>query len=188
VFPADTPIELPFLRTLAPEPNMTQPPNRRDHANVDERETLESFLDDYRDIVVRKVAGLSDADARRRLVSSQTTVGGLVKHLRWAEYGWFDQLLQERVDDNRRTHERSWEFDVLPDERLATLVAEYQQQGEQSRRIAAQYQLDHRVPHRRLGSVSLRWIYVHMIEETARHTGQIDILREQLDGATGFDG
>jgi hypothetical protein len=108
--------------------------------------------------------------------------------LRWAEYGWFDQLLQEHADDNRRAHERSWEFAFLPDETLPTLLAEYQSQCDESRRIAAHYPLDHVVPHRRFGTVSLRWIYVHMIEETARHTGQLDILREQLDGNTGFDG
>jgi uncharacterized damage-inducible protein DinB len=163
-------------------------PHRRGQAAAGERETLESFLDDYRDIVVRKVAGLSDADARRRLVASQTTVGGLVKHLRWAEYGWFNQLLEERIDDNRRLHDRSWEFEFGPEETLTTLITEYQQQCEHSRQIAARYQLEHQVPHRWFGSVSLRWIYVHMIEETARHTGQIDVLREQLDGATGFDG
>ena len=165
-----------------------QPIRRREQGPVGERATLESFLDDYRDIVVRKVAGLSDANARRRLVTSPTTVGGLIKHLRWAEYGWFDQLLQERLDDNRRLHEREWEFQFLPDESLVTLIAEYQAQCEQSRRIAAQYPLDHQVAHLRIGRVSLRWIYVHMIEETARHAGQLDILREQLDGATGFDG
>ena len=166
----------------------TQRPNRREHELSGERTTLESFLDDYRDIVVRKVSGLSDTDARRSLVASSTTVGGLIKHLRWAEYGWFAQLLQERNDDNRRTHDRSWEFEFLPEESLPTLITEYQTQYEESRRIAARYPLDHVVPHRRFGTVSLRWIYVHMIEETARHTGQLDILREQLDGATGFDG
>jgi len=166
----------------------TQRPNRREQELSGERTTLESFLDDYRDIVVRKVSGLSDTDARRSLVASSTTVGGLIKHLRWAEYGWFDQLLQERSNDNRRTHDRSWEFDFLPEESLPTLITEYQTQCEQSRRIAARYPLDQVVPHRRFGTVSLRWIYVHMIEETARHTGQLDILREQLDGATGFDG
>jgi uncharacterized damage-inducible protein DinB len=165
-----------------------QPPDRREQGVADERITLESFLDDYRDIVVRKVSGLSDTDARRRLVESPTTVGGLVKHLRWAEYGWFEQLLQERSDDNRRAHERSWEFEFLAGESLPTLITEYQAQCEESRRIAARYPLDHVVPHRRFGQVSVRWIYVHMIEETARHTGQLDILREQLDGATGFDG
>ncbi|HEU4362814.1 MAG TPA: DinB family protein [Mycobacterium sp.] len=162
-------------------------PHRRDRANAGERELLESFLDDYRDIVVRKVAGLSDADAGCRLVTSATTVGGLVKHLRWVEFGWFDQLLQERLDDNRRPHDRAGEFEFRPDDKLAVLVTDYREQCEQSRRIAARYQLDHAVPHRRLGRVSLRWIYLHMIEETARHVGQIDILREQLDGTTGFD-
>jgi uncharacterized damage-inducible protein DinB len=164
------------------------PPRRREQGSLDERATLEAFLDDYRDIVVRKVAGLSDAVARRRLVSSVTTAGGLVKHLRWAEFGWFEQLLQERLDDNRRLHDRDWEFDFLPAESLATLVTEYQAQCVQSQLISARYPLEHQVPHRRIGAVSLRWIYVHMIEETARHTGQLDILREQLDGATGFDG
>ena len=166
----------------------TQRPDRREQQVFGERATLEAFLDDYRDIAVRKVSGLSDADARRTLVTSPTTVGGLIKHLRWAEYGWFEQLLQERDNDNRRTHERSWEFEFLPQESLPTLLAEYQSQCDESRRIAARYPLDHVVPHRRFGTVSLRWIYVHMIEETARHTGQLDILREQLDGTTGFDG
>jgi uncharacterized damage-inducible protein DinB len=165
-----------------------QPPDRREQGVLDERSTLESFLDDYRDIVVRKVSGLADTDARRRLVASPTTVGGLVKHLRWAEYGWFEQLLQEQSDDNRRAHERSWEFEFLAGESLPTLITEYQAQCDESRRIAARYPLDHVVPHRRFGQVSVRWIYVHMIEETARHTGQLDILREQLDGATGFGG
>jgi uncharacterized damage-inducible protein DinB len=166
-----------------------QRPDRREHAVIDERVTLESFLDDYRDIVVRKVSGLSDDDARRRLVPSSTTVAGLVKHLRWAEYGWFDQFLQGKSDDNRRAHERSWEFEIGAEESLPTLITEYQAQCEQSRRIAAEYPLEHTLPHGRLGTtVSLRWIYLHMIQETARHTGQLDILREQLDGATGFDG
>jgi uncharacterized damage-inducible protein DinB len=167
----------------------TQRPDRRTQEVTGERATLESFLDDYRDIVVRKVSGLSDADARRELVASPTTVGGLIKHLRWAEYGWFEQFLQGKRDDNRRTHERSWEFEFLPEESLSTLITEYQAQCEESRRIAARYPLEHVLTHGRLATtVSLRWIYVHMIQETARHTGQLDILREQLDGATGFDG
>ena len=169
--------------------NPRLPTGRRIQAtDAGEREILQSYLEDYRDIVVRKASGLSEVDARRRLVSSATTVGGLVKHLRWAEYGWFDQLLTERLDDNRRPHDREWEFELAADDQLATLLADYQQQCEQSRQIAARYPLDHVVPHRHMGRVSLRWIYVHMIEETARHCGQIDILREQLDGATGFEG
>jgi hypothetical protein len=81
------------------------PPRRREQGTQDERITLEAFLDDYREIAVRKVAGITDAVARRRPVPSPTTPGGLVKHLRWAEFGWFEQLLQERLDDNRRRHD-----------------------------------------------------------------------------------
>src|ERR1700761_1553362 len=121
----------------------TQRPDRREHDVTGERATLEAFLDDYRDIVVRKVSGLSDDAARRHLVPSPTTVGGLVKHLRWAEHGWFEQFLQGRLDDNRRTHERSWEFELQPGESLPVLVAEYQTQCEGSHRIAAAYPLDH---------------------------------------------
>src|ERR1700760_1363114 len=139
----------------------TQRPDRREQGVTGERATLEAFLDDYRDIVVRKVSGLSDADARRHLVPSPTTVGGLIKHLRWAEYGWVDQLLPEPSNDNPRTHDRSWEFEFLPEEALPTLITGYQTQCAESRRIAARYPLDHVVPHRRFGTVSLRWIYVH---------------------------
>ena len=57
-----------------------------------------------------------------------------------------------------------------------------------SRREASCFALEESVPHPRMGRVSLRWIYVHMIEESARHVGHADILREQTDGATGFDG
>jgi Protein of unknown function (DUF664) len=70
---------------------------------------------------------------------------------------------------------------------VAGVLADYQAACEQSRAAAAEHELDHVVPHDRLGSVSLRWILVHMVEETARHAGHADILREQTDGSTGFD-
>lgn len=164
-----------------------EPARRRNRGSLGERETLESFLDDFRDIVVRKASGLSDDHARRRLFASQTTVGGLIKHLRWAEYGWFDRVLSQQTGENLRTHERSWEFEFLPEENLERLIVEYVQQCDQSRINAGQHSLEDLVPHARFGPVSLRWIYVHMIEETARHAGHLDILREQLDGAIGFD-
>jgi hypothetical protein len=65
------------------------------------------------------------------------------------------------------------------------LVAAYRAECARSRETAARYPLDHTGSHPQLGPVSLRWIYVHMIEETARHVGHADILREQTDGATG---
>ena len=68
------------------------------------------------------------------------------------------------------------------------LIAAYAGACEASREVAAGFGLDDTAPHPRLGHVSLRWVYVHLIEETARHAGHADILRELTDGATGFDG
>jgi hypothetical protein len=151
----------------------------------DEWTTLETFLDQYRDVIVRKVDGLSEEDARRRLVPSATTPGGIVKHLRWVEFGWFRQLLGDRAGTHQRAHDRMIEFTVMPHDSVDELVAGYRAACAESRRVAAGYALDDTVPHDTMGPVSLRWIYVHLIEETARHAGQLDILREQIDGATG---
>lgn len=148
-----------------------------------ERPVLERFLDVYRDNVVEKVAGVTEEQARRRLVPSLSTLGGLLKHLRWVEYGWFHQLFGARTGDNRRTHEREWEFVVEPADTVASLIDDYRAVCAQSRVIAARHTLDTVVPHDRMGEVSLRWIYVHLIEETARHAGHLDILREQIDAA-----
>ncbi|MEU8636484.1 DinB family protein [Amycolatopsis sp. NPDC048633] len=149
-----------------------------------EREVLETFLDLYRGIVVRKVSGLPAEAARRRLVPSPTTLAGLVRHLASVEREWFTGVLDGRpvagaADDG-------WTVDDGTD--VEVLVADYERACAESRRVAARFALDDTVPSPRLGRVSLRWIYVHLIEETARHAGHADILREQVDGATGFDG
>jgi uncharacterized damage-inducible protein DinB len=150
-------------------------------ATAAERPMLETWLDVFRDTVVAKIDGLSEEDIRRRLVPSLTTVGGLVKHLRWVETGWFHQLLGARSGDIRRAHPRDWEFTVQPDDTAATLIAEYRAACARSRELAAAYTLDDVVPEESMGSVSVRWIYVHLIEETARHAGHLDILREQIE-------
>jgi uncharacterized damage-inducible protein DinB len=152
-------------------------------ATAAERPLLETWLDIHRDTVVAKIAGLSEEDIRRRLVPSLTTVGGVVKHLRWVETGWFHQLLGARTGDSRRAHARDWEFTVQPDDTGESLIAEYQAACVRSREAAAAYSLDDEVPHQGMGTVSVRWIYVHLIEETARHAGHLDILREQLEAA-----
>ncbi len=158
---------------------MVQPENAV--ATAAERPMLEVWLDTYRATVVDKIAGLSEEDIRRRLVPSLTTVGGVVKHLRWVETGWFEYLLGARSGDNRRAHPRDWEFTVQPDDTAASLIAEYRAACARSREVAKDFALDDVVPHHEMGSVSVRWIYVHLIEETARHAGHLDILREQLE-------
>lgn len=159
-------------------------------AVADERTTLDAFLDYYRDAIKAKVGGLSEEDARRRLVPSATTLSGLIKHLCRVEASWFQHrlaqvspedvpLLRGWIDDPER------DFRVTPDETVEALITQYGEQCTLSRETAARFDLDHVVPHPALGEVSARWIYVHMIEETARHVGHADILREQLDGTTG---
>lgn len=153
-----------------------------------EREVLEGFLEYHRQHITRRLDGLSEADARRQLVPSLTTPIGLIKHLAAVERGWFQrtlaQLPPEEIGANSYGDDASWA--VGPQETTADVIAEYEQACARSREIAAGYPLDHVVPHRRLGQVSLRWIYVHMIEETAQHAGHADILREQIDGAAGL--
>lgn len=147
-----------------------------------EREMLEAFLDFYRDVLVHKVRGISEEEARRRLVGSLTTLAGLVRHLTTVERNWFHRLSGESPD----LPESSW--DLADGGTLDGLLQEYDRACEVSRQAAAGLTLDDVLPHPDAGEVSLRWIYIHMIEETARHTGHADILRELTDGTTGVLG
>jgi uncharacterized damage-inducible protein DinB len=159
-------------------------------AVADERTTIEAFLDYYREVIKAKVRGLSEEEARRRLVPTQTTLASLIKHLARVEMSWFqhrlDQTPLEELPDVQRVFEDpDSDFRVEPDETVEKLIARYDEQCARSREVAARKQLDDIVPHPALGEVTMRWILVHMIEETARHAGHADILREQIDGSTG---
>jgi hypothetical protein len=169
----DQPLDAPILATTAAE-----------------RVVLEAFLDYLRDAVVRKVRGVSEEDARRRLVGSATTLGGVAKHLRWVEMNWFQRVLDRRPDEELPAvpwtdEDPDADFRLEPTESVEQVLADYQAACGASRETAARYGIDDVVPHRRLGNVSLRWIYAHMVEETGRHAGHVDILRELIDGATG---
>ena len=148
----------------------------------------EAFLDLYRDILKRKLTGLSDQQVRQRHVPSQTTLGGLVKHLAAVEREWFQVVLAGRSDDELGEPAQDDGWTLSSDDTAESLLAGYERACAASRQAASGFSLDDCVPHSRMGQVSLRWIYVHMIEESARHVGHADILREQTDGATGFDG
>jgi hypothetical protein len=159
-------------------------------AVADERTTLEAFLDYYREAVMSKVRGLSQEDARRRLVPSATTLAGLIKHLNRVEVSWFQHRLAQIPSEELPAlrwidDDLDGDFTVASNETTESLIADYDAQCAISRQTAAEFQLDDVVPHPHLREVSLRWIYVHMIEETARHAGHADILREQIDGTTG---
>jgi uncharacterized damage-inducible protein DinB len=156
-------------------------------ATGSEREVLAGFLEMHRGVLARKLGGLTDAEARRSLVPSQTTLLGLAKHLTAVEREWFGQILGQRPPAAVGLPVPGDGFELGPADTVEGVLAEYGRACAQSREWAAAHELDEVVPHEFLGSVSLRWIYVHMIEETARHVGHADILREQTDGATGVD-
>jgi uncharacterized damage-inducible protein DinB len=157
--------------------------------DADERTSLETFLDSQRQTVGLKVAGLSEEDARRRLVGSLTTVAGIVQHLTTVErYWWRVRMAGEDwtfpgwdVDDDA-------DFAVADTTTLADLVADYELACAESRTIAAGLGLDDvgKTPGERGHFMSVRWTLLHLIEETARHNGHLDILRELLDGTTGM--
>ena len=155
-----------------------------------ERQVLEAFLDFHRQVLVSKVDGISENEARQRRVPSKTTLAGLIKHMIGVERGWFQEVLAGRkpedIGPNVGGGEESW--DLAKNETVSSLIKEYELTCEQSRQTAARFALDDAVPEPDMGQVSLRWVYVHMIEETARHVGHADILREQTDGAAGIDG
>jgi uncharacterized damage-inducible protein DinB len=155
----------------------------------DERTILVTFLDYARATVSTKCAGLLEADARRAPLPSSPlmTVSGLVSHLRWVEYWWFQVMFLGQDDHGPWTEEDpDREMRIAVQVPLTELLHDYQEQCARSRELVAALDLD--TPSRRPARgtpVTLRWILFHLIEETARHNGHLDILREMADGVTG---
>jgi hypothetical protein len=148
---------------------------------ADERQVLESCLDANRAAVAALLEGMSEEEARRRLVPSLTTLLGLVKHAAFVERVWFQAYLLERPRAEIGLPETVDEsFMLTDDDTVATVLADHQQACAESRDIAARFPFEHRFQHRRLGAVSLRWVHVHLVQELARHAGHGDILREQV--------
>jgi hypothetical protein len=155
----------------------------------DERTMLTSMLDWYRVGVLSKLAGLDQAGASRRLVVSDTTIAGLVYHLTLVEDSWFHQRfagndIGEPWAGIDWAATPDWEFDSAHLLTIDELREGYEAACERSRQAAHGRSLDDmsastdRV-------FTLRWALVHMLEETARHLGHLDILREITDGVTG---
>jgi uncharacterized damage-inducible protein DinB len=160
-------------------------------AGWDERTVVCTMLDYVRDTVHVKCAGLSDEQARSAPLpgSPLTTVASLVSHLRWVEYYWIRLILLGEEGSTPGTEEDpDAEMRLGLGVPLARLLAEYRASCDQLRQLVAGLDLDTR-SRGTLGwrdePVTLRWVLMHLIEETARHNGHIDILREMADGVTG---
>lgn len=147
--------------------------------HADERETLLAFLDLQRAEAQHRLAGLGDEQARQRLVTSLTTPAGVVSHLAAVERFWFRRMLEGQdwtppwtADDP----DAEWR---VGDRTVSDILADYALAVAESDEAIGRHGLEDTAAER--PSVTLRWILVHMIEETARHNGHLDILREQLD-------
>ncbi|MFJ5712897.1 MULTISPECIES: DinB family protein [unclassified Streptomyces] len=156
----------------------------------DERTQLTTFLDYARATARAKCEGVSAEDARRALLpgSPLMTLSGLINHLRWVEYYWFQVVFLGEEDQGPWTDEDpDREMRVAVDFPLPQLLDEYAAQSARYRDLVARHDLDARAERPVRGGlhVDLRWILLHLTEETARHNGHLDILREQLDGTRG---
>ena len=160
----------------------------------DERAMLAEYLDVQRTTMVRKVAGLDRAQLGQRLPTSSLTLGGLVKHLALVEDSWFTERFlglgePEPWASAPFDEDEDWDFHSAADHEPTALLALYAAACERSRQAFDQAaSLDTRsVQVDRLSGehFTLRWVVLHLLEETARHAGPADLLREAIDGATG---
>jgi hypothetical protein len=153
----------------------TTPPR----TGADEKATLRGFLDHLRNAIADKVADAPEPQVRTGGVPSGTNLLGLLKHLAFVERFYF---LGEDADD--------WPATMRPtaEDTIDGVLADYRKTVERANQVidaCPDLSLPAPRPPRPGPAPSMRWVLVHMIEETGRHTGHADILREQIDGSTG---
>ncbi|GAA1039648.1 DinB family protein [Virgisporangium ochraceum] len=169
---------------------MVTPPRERPPFVADERTQLVGWYDLQRSIVAWKCEGLSDEDARRSVIptSPLLTAAGVVSHLRWTEHLWFEVLFLGGSSDGNPQFDEGYADWHTADTPLSTLLDGYADQCTRSNEIIAAHDLDSpgRHPDHRSAAASLRWMIIHMIEETARHAGHLDTVRELVDGRKGY--
>jgi uncharacterized damage-inducible protein DinB len=155
-----------------------------------EREALEALLDYQRDTLLLKCAGLTASQLKERAVPpSRLSLLGLVRHMTEVERWWL-RIHAANVDlpfpyDPEST---GLDFEALDEADAAANIEAYRQEIEQARETMAGKQLEDVVPshgHHPEQLRNVRWLYLHMIEEYARHNGHADLIRERIDGVTG---
>jgi uncharacterized damage-inducible protein DinB len=156
-----------------------------------ERAQLESWLAFYRATLLKKCSGLAIEDLRRRPIeSSSMSLLGMLRHMTFVEQVWFDARFagNEVAEYYKRPDDRDADWTDLDSTTLAEAVTNYQRACETSDELARGHELEEVVKKPGAGRepVDLRWIYLHMLEEYARHCGHADIIRELVDGTTGY--
>jgi uncharacterized damage-inducible protein DinB len=153
-----------------------------------ERELLEQHLEFCRQTIIYKVTGISKDNGIKRLGPTSTSVLGVLRHLTEVEYGWFQINFAGLSYTEGRYSEANpnGDFEILEPDTVESLLNDYKAACENSRKICKGKGLDEVASEPRPrddAKPSLRWIYLHMIDETARHAGHLDIYRELIDGA-----
>jgi uncharacterized damage-inducible protein DinB len=163
---------------------------------ADERKGLLAYLAQQRLVLRLTAHGLTDEQARAAPTASPLSVGGLIKHVTAAERGWIDIVLQRRrtwPKENYKDYQAN--FRLGPDETLADVLDLYDQAAKETDAVIAEISdLGQPVPVPQdipwfpdeVTAWSVRWVLLHLIEETARHAGHADLIRESLDGATAL--
>jgi hypothetical protein len=155
-------------------------------ARIEERSMLSGFLDWYRSVVEHKVEGLALDDANRIMTPTGLSPLGVVAHLAAVEAAWFQETFAGQPIDPLWDDHGS--FRIRDGDTVESVLGEYRNSCDRSRDVVATASSLDDLSARSAdvwGNVSLRWILVHMIEETARHAGHLDIMRETIDGRTG---
>jgi len=155
-----------------------------------EREALEMNLDAQREGLIRKIQGVDDAMARQAPTASSLSLLGLAKHAATWERRWFQVIMGGREFPDGwpavRPEPRDVDLMVGENDTVDYWVAHYRAQIAQSRVVAASMDLDSPCARTDIIECNVRYVLFHMIQETARHAGHADIIRETLDGSTGI--
>ncbi|HZQ78968.1 MAG TPA: DinB family protein [Acidimicrobiia bacterium] len=160
---------------------------------ADERQGLLAFLEQQRHVLRVAAYGLTDEQLRATPTPSALCVGGLIKHCAAVERAWMDTVLQRQREGAAEEYQAG--FVVGPDETVAGIVGLHRQAARETDEVMAGIaDLGRPVPvprdapwfPRDIEAWSVRWVLLHLIEETARHAGHADIIREAVDGARAF--
>ena len=158
---------------------------------ANERDGLLAYLAQQRFVLRVTAYGLTDEQARATPTAGTLSVGGLIKHVAMVERRWID-IVQQRGD---RPQDYEGGFRLEPDESLSGVLDLYNDVADETAAALAEISdLGQAVPVPQgvpwfpddVDAWSVRWVLLHLIQETARHAGHADIVRESLDGATAF--
>src|SRR5258706_5798843 len=154
----------------------------------DERAVISWLLDYHRHVLLRKLEGITEQQARVTTASSDLTLLGLARHLALVEQYWFVEVFLGLTETSHwhDPNDRDRDFHPLDRDTLADALIVLRDEMDRARQIAAAQSFDTPAVGQREGQpVMLRWIMAHLVEEYARHCGHADLLREAIDGTTG---